>query len=198
MIAHSPLSSPSREAAQKPFLLQCCCHSERMTSTTTHWPLLGKIRYCLRRGRKWKSGDGRGADGLNSNVFSRCKVSATLGVHLKISAMLIGSFVVCMNTGMKRPGFSATSCEPGLLLISPKHSSGRLWITCTHPCLNCSNMLEVDQTEWLSERTADRASPVGCWGSDMKTGKEQRLVGTVKDARTTAAHQNSFSETGMK
>lgn len=40
---------------------------------------------------------------------------------------------------------------------------------------------------------------MGCWGgSDIKTGKEQRLVGTVKDAWTTAAHQNSFSETGMK
>ena len=59
-------------------------------------------------------------------------------------------------------------------------------------------MLEVDQTEGLSEREADRASPAGCWGSDMKTGKEQRLVGTVKDDWTTAAHQNSFSETGVK
>lgn len=99
---------------------------------------------------------------------------------------------------MRKLSFSTAACEPALLLIFPKHFFfGRLWITCTHPCLNCSNMLEVDQTERLSARTADRAAPVGCWGSDMKTRKEQRLVGTVKDAWTIAAHQNSFSETGM-
>lgn len=40
--------------------------------------------------------------------------------------------------------------------------------------------------------------PVGCRRSDMKTGREQRLVGTVKGERTTAAHQNPFSQTGMK
>lgn len=56
-------------------------------------------------------------------------------------------------------------------------------------------MFEVDQTERL--RPA-QLPPVGCWGSDMKTGEEQRLVGTVKDARTVAGRQNSFSETGMK
>lgn len=60
-------------------------------------------------------------------------------------------------------------------------------------------MLGVDQTERLSmARGRQSFPPVGCWGSDMKTGKEQRLVGTVKDARTGAAHQNSFSETDMK
>lgn len=98
---------------------------------------------------------------------------------------------------MRKLSFFTAACEPALLLIFPKHFFGRLWITCTHPCLNCSNMLEVDQTERLSARAADRAAPVGCWGSDMKTRKEQRLVGTVKDAWTTAAHQNSFSETSM-
>lgn len=113
--------------------------------------------------------------------------------------MLMGSFLsMPQRRNENAEFFSAAPCERARLLISPKHSFGSLWITCTHPCLNCSNMLEVDQTERLLERTADRASPVGCWGSDMKTGKEQRLVGTVKDAWTIAAHQNSFSETGMK
>lgn len=76
-----------------------------------------------------------------------------------------------------------SSMNPYVFSSPPKHSFGRLWITCTHPsCLNCSNMLEVDQTERLWQRAADRASPVGCWGgSDMKTGgKNKGLSGLLK------------------
>lgn len=54
-------------------------------------------------------------------------------------------------------------------------------------------MLEVDQTEEVLG-----ASPCGLLGSDMKTGREQRLVRAVKRIWTIAAPQNSHGESGMK
>lgn len=95
--------------------------------------------------------------------FSRWEMSVALGVDLKISSILIGSLGYAWTRGRRRVVLPLLA---NLFAFSspPKHSFGRLWITCTHPCLNCSNMLEVDQTERLSQGTADRASPRGLLG----------------------------------
>lgn len=121
---------------------------------------------------------------------------------------LMGSFLVYAAAPGKRaePGFLRYSSRTERVFSSPPKTLSWQALNYLHSslCLNCSNMLEVDQTERLfffffGARGRQELPAVGCWGSDMITGgKEQRLVGTVKDARTRAAHQNSFGETGMK
>lgn len=74
---------------------------------------------------------------------------------------------------------------PSHLHISPKHFFffffGSLWITCAHPCLNCSNMLGVDQTERLSERAARQSFPCGLLGiRHEKQKKNKGLSGLLK------------------
>lgn len=113
----------------------------------------------------------------------------------------------------RRPGragvFSATLREPRASSSSPPKTLSWQALNYLHSplCLNCSNMLEVDQTERLlfffffffRSTRPTRASPRGLLGIRHENrGKEQRLVGTVKDVWTRAAHQNSFGETGMK
>lgn len=122
-------------------------------------------------------------------------MSAVLGVHLRISSTLMGSFGACSGTETRKQIFAAL-CEPVCLLISPQHSYGRLWITCPHPCLNCSNMLEVDQTERFAQPTELPLWAVG--DQTWKQEKNKGLSGQLKDVWTTAAHQNLFSETSMK
>lgn len=49
-------------------------------------------------------------------------MSAILGLHLKVSSMLTGSFRVCICTEMRKPRSSVTACEPvHLLIFPPKH-----------------------------------------------------------------------------
>lgn len=124
-------------------------------------------------------------------------MSAILGLHLKVSSMLTGSFRVCICTEMRKPRSSVTACEPvHLLIFPPKHP---FWQALNYLHSSLPKLLKYvrswsNRNSFFLEHTASRVSSMGWRRSDMKTEKEQRLPGGVKDAQTTAAHHNLFHE----
>lgn len=62
----------------KSLFCTCSCHIERVTSSATHWPLLGEISYCLKEAKE-KVEVAVGGDEIISNGSCTLKMSATLG-----------------------------------------------------------------------------------------------------------------------
>lgn len=93
----------------------------------------------------------------------------------------------------------ATASEPALLLIFPKHF---FWQVLNYLCSYLHKMLKYVRS-WSNGKGSQSARPteLPLWAvgdQTWKQGKNKDLSGLVKDARTIAALQDSYSETGMK
>lgn len=126
-------------------------------------------------------------------------MSAILGVYSKVSSMLTGSFRVCIYMEMRNPRSCLWTCGSSQ---PPTQKKNNFWQALNYLHTSLPKLLKYVRI-WSNRNRFFRAHSqqsflCGLVGSDMKTQKEQRLPGSVKDTQTTAALQNLFHERHMK
>lgn len=123
-------------------------------------------------------------------------MSAVLGVHLRISSTLMGSFGACSGAETRKQIFAAL-CEP----VSSHLPITLLWQALNYLPSSLPKLFKYVRS-W-SNRKVCSAQPteLPLWAVGDQTWKQEKnkgLSGQLKDVWTTAAHQNLFSETSMK